>query len=307
MPGLEGANLEPAMETRMRKRPSQGRSRVTVTSILEAADRILRVDGYEAASTNRVARVAGFSVGSLYQYFRDKQAIVGALIDRELAGEAEALGDVLDGGSRRTPRELAAAAFECMLARRFARAHLHRTLDVHAPEFGAASILEHFIAAQAPVLSDTVQRVGAQLLPRGARSLDARVFVIARLATGATFAYAVDSPSAIAQSALRDEFADAVDRYLAGKPPGPNAVTLALGWAKPGGVAVTLAEQRGRRRRESRGVLLAAGISTERLEACAFLLAGLADVALATHSPPYGATQEDLLHEVARCAEALGV
>ncbi len=307
MPGVEGADLEPAMEPRMRKRPSQGRSRVTVTSILEAADRILRVDGYAAASTNRVARVAGFSVGSLYQYFRDKQAIVGALIDRELAGEAEALGGLLDGGARRTPREIAADAFECMLTRRFARAHLHRTLDVHAPEFGAQSILTHFIAAQAPALSDTVQRVGAQMMPRGARSLDARVFVLARLATGATFAYAVDAPPAIAQPTLRDEFANAVERYLSAAPPGPSAITLALGWAKPGGVALTLAEQRGRRRRESRGVLLAAGVPSERLEPCAFLLASLADVALATQQPPYGATQEDLLHEVARFAEALGV
>jgi AcrR family transcriptional regulator len=290
----------------MRKRPSQGRSRVTVTSILEAADRILRADGYEAASTNRVARVAGFSVGSLYQYFRDKQAIVGALIDRELAVEAEALADVLDRPGRRSASEIAGDLFEQMVQRRIARAHLHRTLDAHAPELGSTSILHHFVAAQAPSLSEAVQRVAAQTLERSSRSVDSRVFVCARLASSASFAYAVDAPQALAPAALRAEFGGAVERYLGGNPPGANAVTLALGWSRPGASAPTAAEQRGRRRREARGVLLARGIEGERLEPCAFLLGCLAEVALATQRPPRGATQDDLLHEVARFVEALG-
>ena len=175
------------MENRMRKRPSQGRSRVTVTSILEAADRILRADGYEAASTNRVARVAGFSVGSLYQYFSDKQAIIGALIDRELRSEAEALAQLLDQEPRRGAVELSTECFRMLVARRTSRAHLHRTLDAHAAELGAGGIVEHLVAAQSPVLSDTLQRIGAQSLPRCSRSLDARMFVLARLATGADF------------------------------------------------------------------------------------------------------------------------
>jgi AcrR family transcriptional regulator len=294
------------MEPRMRKRPSQGRSRVTVTSILEAADRILRTDGYVSASTNRVARVAGFSVGSLYQYFRDKQAIVGALIDGELAAEAEQMREQLEQSIGASPREIAANVFGQLLVRRTSRVHLHRTLDIHAPELGAISIIDHFIAAQAPILSDTVQRVGAQVFPRSTRSIDARVFVLSRLALSVSFAHAVDAPPGASLGSLRDEFAQAVERYLGGKPPGPGAVTLALGWAKPLSPGATFAEQRGRRRRESRGVLLATGVGAARLEPLVLLLAGLAEVASATAKPLYGTTQEDLLHEVARFAEALG-
>ena len=294
------------MEPRMRKRPSQGRSRVTVTSILEAADRILRSDGYEAASTNRVARVAGFSVGSLYQYFRDKQAIVGALIDLALTTEAEQIGVILDQGVTGTPRDLAAEAFGSMLARRVARAHLHRTLDVHATEFGAPSILDHITAAQAPVLSETLHRTCAQVLPRSTRSIDARVFVLARLATGASFAYAVDAPAGVPQAVLRDEFASAAEHFLTGNPARPNAVALVVGWAKVACATAPFAELRGRRRREARGVLLASGVAADLLEPRVFLLASLAEVALATQAPPYGTTQEDLLLEVARFAEALG-
>jgi AcrR family transcriptional regulator len=294
------------MDNRMRKLPSQGRSRVTVTSILEAADRILRSDGYAAASTNRVARVAGFSVGSLYQYFRDKQAIVGALIDRELAAEAEVLRGVLERAAGQSARELAARAFGELVARRVSRAHLYRTLDAHAGELGAASILGHFVAAQATTLSDTVQRLAAQSFPRSSRSIDARVFVLARVATSATFALAVDAPPSVSADSLRGAFADGVERYLNGKPPGPSAVTLALGWAKPVTSAASLADQRARQRREARGVLMAGGVEGEQLEPLVFLLAGLADVAQSTAKPCHGSTQEDLLHEVARFAEALG-
>jgi hypothetical protein len=53
-------------------------------------------------------------------------------------------------------------------------------------------------------------------------------------------------------------------------------------------------------------VLLAGGVDGERLEPLVFLLASLADVAQSTAKPFHGSTQEDLLHEVARFAEALG-
>jgi AcrR family transcriptional regulator len=64
------------------KRPRQGRSRATVDAILTATSRVLVDDGYERATTNRVAVVAGVSVGSLYQYFPSKDALVGAVIER---------------------------------------------------------------------------------------------------------------------------------------------------------------------------------------------------------------------------------
>jgi AcrR family transcriptional regulator len=64
------------------RRPKQERSRATVDAILEAASQILRADGLEACGTSAVAKRAGVSVGSLYQYFPNKEAIFEALIDR---------------------------------------------------------------------------------------------------------------------------------------------------------------------------------------------------------------------------------
>jgi AcrR family transcriptional regulator len=69
-----------------RREPKQQRSRETVEAVLEAVQRVLRREGAEAITTNRVAEAAGVSIGSLYQYFPDKQAIVLALRDRHVNG-----------------------------------------------------------------------------------------------------------------------------------------------------------------------------------------------------------------------------
>ena len=65
-----------------RKRPKQQRSRETYDAIVAATTRVLKREGYEKASTNRIAEVAGVSVGSLYQYFPNKQALVIAVVER---------------------------------------------------------------------------------------------------------------------------------------------------------------------------------------------------------------------------------
>ena len=65
-----------------RKIASQERSRATVDALLEATTRILLREGYDQASTNKIAEVAGVSIGSLYQYFPSKEALVAAVIDR---------------------------------------------------------------------------------------------------------------------------------------------------------------------------------------------------------------------------------
>lgn len=67
-------------ELRPRKTPLQTRSKATCAAVLEAAARILEAEGSHALTTNRVAERAGVSVGSLYQYFPGKEAILAELI-----------------------------------------------------------------------------------------------------------------------------------------------------------------------------------------------------------------------------------
>lgn len=82
MPSSKPPRLEP------RKRARQARAEATVEAIVEAAARILSSDGVAALTTNRIAELAGVSVGSVYQYFPNKEAIVVALIDTQLQRDA---------------------------------------------------------------------------------------------------------------------------------------------------------------------------------------------------------------------------
>lgn len=68
--------------TKPRKAASQDRSRATVAALVESTARILVSEGFDKASTNRIAEVAGVSVGSLYQYFPSKEALVLAVAER---------------------------------------------------------------------------------------------------------------------------------------------------------------------------------------------------------------------------------
>ena len=132
------------LRTNPRKTASQQRSRLTVHAILEATARILTREGFDKASTNHIAEVAGVSVGSLYQYFPCKEAIVTALIDRHnqqvmhaVQGE---LAEAVNLPMRQAVRKLIAVAI---------RAHridpkLHRALTEQIPRVGRLEKLETF-------------------------------------------------------------------------------------------------------------------------------------------------------------------
>ncbi len=68
-----------------RKVPTQPRAMATVDALIEATARILVDGGLQGISTNRIAEVAGVSIGSLYQYFPSKESLVMAVIERHAA------------------------------------------------------------------------------------------------------------------------------------------------------------------------------------------------------------------------------
>jgi AcrR family transcriptional regulator len=78
-----------------RKSPSQERSRRTVNRILDAATRIFHEQGYTDATTNDIADEADVSVGSLYQYFPNKDALLVALTQRHIATTTTDLTNLL--------------------------------------------------------------------------------------------------------------------------------------------------------------------------------------------------------------------
>src|SRR3954466_5834980 len=81
--------------TNPRRRPRQARAQATVEAIVRATARVLVEEGYDRASTNRIAQAAGVSIGSLYQYFPSKEALVAALVESHVERMRDSLSQTL--------------------------------------------------------------------------------------------------------------------------------------------------------------------------------------------------------------------
>ncbi|MCZ7450207.1 TetR/AcrR family transcriptional regulator [Agrobacterium rhizogenes] len=115
----------------MRKEPRQARSRATVETIIQAGARILSDEGWVGFTTNRIAELAGVSIGSLYQYFPDKLSLVDAIRHRHLDDSMAVMRNIRADG-------LSPAEFALHLVRAVVAAHskypgLHRVLLDEAP------------------------------------------------------------------------------------------------------------------------------------------------------------------------------
>ncbi|XXF81411.1 TetR/AcrR family transcriptional regulator [Myxococcaceae bacterium GXIMD 01537] len=92
--------IEGSRRNGVRKQPLQARSKALVDALIQTTARILLRDGWQALTTNRIARDAGVSVGSLYQYFPNKEALLIALIERiadEMTAHLLEVGTALPG------------------------------------------------------------------------------------------------------------------------------------------------------------------------------------------------------------------
>ncbi|MDP7735235.1 TetR/AcrR family transcriptional regulator [Mycobacterium paragordonae] len=90
--------ITPTGRFRQRKQPKQGRATETRQRILDAAAQVFAEHGYVAGTTNRIAEEAGLSIGSLYQYFPNKDAVLRALMDAHVDAGSTLLGERLAGG-----------------------------------------------------------------------------------------------------------------------------------------------------------------------------------------------------------------
>lgn len=114
----------------LRKHPRQNRSRAKVEGILAAAADIVSGRGLEAVTTNAVAARAGISIGSLYQYFPGKAALLAALIRDERANLLEAVERIVSSDAAHSLANLVDELIEATVAHYLARPSLSRTLNL---------------------------------------------------------------------------------------------------------------------------------------------------------------------------------
>ncbi len=124
-----------------RKTPIQARSSATVEAIEEATVQVLLTEGLERLTTNRVARVAGVSVGTLYQYYPNKQSLLFALLDRHMSKVAEAIEQMNRLAQRKPLTEMVEELVRTLLEAKLSRADISTALYRISGEIGGPVIV----------------------------------------------------------------------------------------------------------------------------------------------------------------------
>jgi AcrR family transcriptional regulator len=151
--------------TNRRKEASQERSRATVDALLDATARILVREGFDKASTNRIAEVAGVSVGSLYQYFPGKEALVAAVIERHQQQIMQlARGELAKVASQPIAQGVRTLVTVGVKAHRL-DAKLHRVLAEQIPRVGKLERAETFNRANYALFRAYLESHRAEIRP----------------------------------------------------------------------------------------------------------------------------------------------
>ncbi len=194
-----------------RKAPRQSRSQATVTAILDATARILVERGLAATTTNAVAERAGVSVGSLYQYFPNKEALVSALHSRHgqqmMAVIQRALTQAMDATLDDALGGLIAATVEAHRV----DADLHRVLE---QQVGDMDLLEHhdeYVGLMGERIVAMLSRHRSQIT---APDLKLAAFMLINAAHGLIHAVVLQRPRGVSLKLATQEIVRMMKAYL---------------------------------------------------------------------------------------------
>jgi AcrR family transcriptional regulator len=196
-----------------RKAPRQSRSQATVTAILDATAHILIGRGFAAASTNAVAERAGVSVGSLYQYFPNKDALVSALRVRHGEQMMAVIQRALTKAMDATLVDALAGLVEATVEAHRVDADLHRVLEEQLGSMDVDALHDEYT----DVMED---RIVALLVRHrdeiGAPDLKLAAFMLMRAAHGLIHAIVRERPKGISLKQATQEIVSMMTAYLTG-------------------------------------------------------------------------------------------
>jgi len=198
-------------DVKPRRRPVQERSLATVEAILQAAAQVFERHGYAAGTTNRIAERAGVSIGTLYQYFPNKDAILVALVHQHLAESTGALQPHLDRLNR-------GAGFDDVLPDM-----VHAMVAMHALAPGLHRVLFEetqlppTLRAELDGLEDRLVEVAASALAADRDSSPADLRLSARIVIstmeGLTHRLVLRPPPGVTPEAVASEITEVVRAY----------------------------------------------------------------------------------------------
>jgi AcrR family transcriptional regulator len=204
------ATAKGTRRTAPRKRPRQERSEATVDAIIEAAAREFAAEGYDAATTNRIAEAAGTSVGSLYQYFPSKDAIAVELARRYRANRLAFVRTQLEAVGEKPLESVVSALFSSFLQAEGIRPELYRVLIEQVLRTSARREFRGYEEKLEALVVDALRRV--QPPPR-VEDLELAAFMIVRIVLALVHAANADKHR-YTKEALTGELTKLVVGYL---------------------------------------------------------------------------------------------
>jgi AcrR family transcriptional regulator len=140
-----------------RRQPLQARSETTVLAIHEASIQVLLSIGYRKLTTTRVAERAGVSVGTLYQYFPNRQALIRAVLERYLTEMSASIQADCRSLKGRSLAEIAIGLVDAMIAAKWRRLEVSRAMHEPLVEVGGAELVRASAAKGASLVADLLR------------------------------------------------------------------------------------------------------------------------------------------------------
>lgn len=196
--------------TTPRKLPQQDRSKVTVEAILIATARILTEFGYEKANTNRIAELAGVSIGSLYQYFPNKESLMTALAQQHVNTMMEIIESKLKDLSEAPIEVILHELVKACIAAHAVDPILHKVLNQQVPRINNTNLEERVTG----LLRTYLEKKCDQIQPQ---NLDLTVFILVRTVEALTHAAVIERPELLSNGQLEQEITNLLSSYLVEK------------------------------------------------------------------------------------------
>jgi AcrR family transcriptional regulator len=194
-----------------RRKPSQARAKVTVDAMLDAAVKLLKRGGARSITTNRIADTAGVSIGSVYQYFPNKNALFVALHERHIGLVAEVIRRRMSECADSSLEYLVDSLVQAMVEVHTADPELSELLGSEVPHRadGTVDFSIRFHEAFRTALAPHRARFGTKI------DLDTRAFVMANMVDALGHAVVLRRPRGLSLARAKAESCKAILAYLA--------------------------------------------------------------------------------------------
>jgi len=139
-----------------RKKPQQQRSQATIDTIFEATIQVLLANGFDKTTTIQIANRAGVSIGSLYQYFPNKRALLAAIVKRHVGGVVDVTIDACKSVHGKTIQEMCATMMSAFVDAKTRKPEVSRALYLPAAAVNGDAIVKEEASRCAQAVHDMI-------------------------------------------------------------------------------------------------------------------------------------------------------